>query len=219
MLIWLIFGLEYLLELDLGTYSVEPRTANGLLGILFFPLLHASLEHIAGNTVSLFVLLVGVRYIFPQLFFRVFTLSYILPGVFTWIIGRPSFHLGASGMIYSLVVFMFFSGVIRVNRYLLALSLLVVFLYGGLFWGIFPLEQGISWEGHLGGALTGFFMAIWFRKEPPIEEIVEREPEWDEDEIESEFDDWHDANDDLSNQSHIVYHYKPSNHEQNSKNK
>jgi membrane associated rhomboid family serine protease len=210
-LLWLIFGIEFLFDLDLTVYSIEPREATGLLGILFFPLLHGGIEHIAGNTISLFVLLVTVRYIFPQLFVRVFLLSYFVPGIITWLIARPAYHLGASGMIYALVVFVFISGVIRVNRYLLALSMLVVFWYGGLFWGIFPMEDGISWEGHLGGALTGFFMAIWFRNELPIEEVIEEEPEWEDDDFD-DFDDWKGEPDTTSESApRIKYHFKPTN--------
>lgn len=214
-LLWSVFGFETLFQLDFSRFAIEPRTKSGLLGILLFPLLHGDVAHLAGNTVSLFVLLVTVRYIFPQLFFRVFVLSYFIPGVLTWLIGRPSYHLGASGMIYALVVFVFISGVIRVNRYLLALSLLVVFLYGSMFWGIFPLEDGISWEGHLGGAITGFLMAIWYRKELPIQEVIETEPEWDDDESD-DFDDWDEENEPLQeNEPRIKYHYKPKENDKN----
>jgi membrane associated rhomboid family serine protease len=212
--IWVLFGLNYLFDLNFWRLAVEPRTTNGLLGIAFFPLLHSDLDHIVANTGSLFVLLVAVRYIFPHLFLKVFGAAYLWPGVFAWLIGRPAFHLGASGMIYALATFLFLSGVIRVNRYLLAISLLVVFLYGSLFWGIFPLEQRISWEGHLGGALTGFFLALWFRKIEPIEEVREREPQWEEDEDEAHEDAfWEDEA--LTDQPKekqeitITYHYKP----------
>ncbi len=212
LLLWAIFGIEQLFGLDFAVYAVEPRTTKGLLGILFFPLLHGGIEHIAGNTTSLFVLLVTVRYIFPQLYIRVFWLSYFVPGIITWAIGRPAFHLGASGMIYALVAFIFISGVIRVNRYLLALSLLVVFLYGSMFWGMFPLEDGISWEGHLGGAFTGFIIALWYRKEMPINEVIEKEPDWGDGEV--DFDDWKtidypfEENTTQSEETKIKYHYK-----------
>jgi len=214
-LLWVVFGVEFLFSLDFAEYAVEPRTLNGLFGILVFPLIHGSIEHIAGNTVSLFVLLVTVRYIFPQLFFRVLLFSYFVPGIITWFIGRPAYHLGASGMIYTLVVFIFISGVIRVNRYLLALSMLVVFMYGSLFWGIFPLEEGISWEGHLGGAVTGFILALWYRNADPIDEVIEKEPDWDEDEDDdSVHDDWKNYPHPNDQNPHITYHYKPHSDDQ-----
>lgn len=212
-LIWLVFGIDWLFELDLARYAVEPRTFSGLVGLITFPLLHGDLEHIAANSASLFALLVAARYIFPSIFLQVFTVTYLFPGLITWFIGRPALHLGASGMIYALAAFMFISGVIRVNRYLLAISLLVVFLYGSLFWGLFPIEQSISWEGHLGGALTGFFLALWFRKEDPVEDVREKEPDWDDDD-EPDFDDWKQTDADTTDKGfQIRYHYKPNERE------
>jgi len=215
-LLWVVFGVEFLFSLDFARYAVEPRTFHGLLGILDFPLIHGSIGHISGNTVSLFVLLVTVRYIFPQLFFKVFAYAYFVPGIITWLIGRPAYHLGASGMIYTLVVFIFISGVIRVNRYLLALSMLVVFMYGSLFWGIFPMDEGISWEGHLGGAVTGFILALWYRNADPIEEVIEKEPEWDDDDDEedAEHDEWKKYPHPSDQNPHITYHYKPRSDDQ-----
>jgi membrane associated rhomboid family serine protease len=217
-LLWLVFGFDYLFELDLGRFAVEPRTWNGLLGVLFFPVLHGGLDHIVANSTSILVLLAATRYIFPKIFLHVFAISYILPGILTWIIGRPALHLGASGMIYALVVFLFISGVIRVNRYLLAISLLVVFVYGSLFWGLFPLEQGISWEGHLSGAFTGFLLGVLYRKIDPTDEVIEHEPDWGEDENdendenEPPFDDWKNEDQKPVNEASpkitITYHYK-----------
>jgi len=180
-LLWCIHALNFMFDLQLVRFSVEPRTATGLIGILFFPLLHGDWSHIIGNSSSLLVLLASLRYIFPSLFLRVFAWSYFLPGIFIWFFGRSAYHLGASGMVYALVAFLFISGVIRVNRFLLAFSLFVVFLYGGMFWGIFPLEQGISWEGHLGGGIVGFLLAIYFRKVNPVDEVMEKEPDWADD--------------------------------------
>lgn len=213
LLLWFVFGIEQLFDLDLAKFSIQPRTNRGLLGVLVFPLLHGSLSHLAGNTSSLFILLVAVRYVFPQLYTRVFWLAYFVPGIITWVIGRPAFHLGASGMIYMLVVFVFISGVIRANRYLLALSLLTVFLYGSMIWGIFPIEEGISWEGHLAGAFTGFAVAIWYRKELPADAVKEKEPDWSDDD---DYYEWY-MDVDLpeetkmydQKQIEITYHYKP----------
>jgi len=211
LLLWLIFGFDYMFNLDLARFAVEPRTLQGLVGVLFFPLLLGSLEHIVANCTSVFVLLVATRYIFPSIFLRVFAISYLLPGLLTWIIGRPALHLGASGMIYALVVFLFISGVIRVNRYLLAISLLVVFVYGSLFWGLFPIEQSISWEGHLSGAFTGFVLGIVYRKVAPAAEVQEKEPDWgDDDDV--PFDDWNNKSETTDSESDrkitITYHFK-----------
>ena len=174
-LLWIIFGVDYLFNLGLSQYSLQPRSLAAWYGIFTFPLLHGSLEHIASNTVSIFVLLTAVRYFFPSLFSRVFIVTFLLPGILTWFIGRPSLHLGASGMIYALAAFLFLSGVLRSNRYLLALSLLMVFLYGNMVWYVFPIEDGISWEGHLSGALTGFILGFVYRKQEPTHLVKEKE--------------------------------------------
>ena len=87
----------------------------------------------------------------------------------------------------------------------------MVFLYGSLFWGLFPIEQSISWEGHLGGALTGFLLALLYRKEEPVEEVREHEPEWEEDfeEDEAYWEENEEKKDDNANNITITYHYKP----------
>ena len=210
LLLWVVYGVDQLFDLRLYRYALEPRTASGLLGIFTFPLLHGSIEHIAGNSISVLTLLTGVRYFFPQLFTRVFLWSYVLPGVLTWIIARPSYHLGASGMIYALSAFLFVSGIIRSNRYLLALSLLVVFLYGSSFWYMFPIEDGISWEGHLSGAITGLLLGILYRKEKPTVYVKEKtyfEDESDDDEDPLIGDLWkNEAN--PTHPTRIVYHIK-----------
>lgn len=175
LLLWVIFGLDEYFKLHLYQYSLLPRDIDQWYGIVTFPLIHGSVEHIAGNSWSIFVLLVGVRYFFPSLFGRVFWMSFILPGVITFFIARPSFHLGASGMVYALTSFLFFSGVIRLNRYLLAMSMLVVFLYGNSVWYIFPIEEGISWEGHLSGAIIGLLMSIFYRNTEPTSFVKEKE--------------------------------------------
>lgn len=217
LLMWVVFGVDFLMQFNLNHFAIWPRTAQGAVGILLFSLLHADINHILANSGPILVLLIAVRYIFPNLFLKVFVVSYVLPGIITWLIGRPAFHLGASGMIYALAVFMFLSGVIRANRYLLATSLLVVFLYGSLFWGLFPIEQSISWEGHLGGAITGFVLALWFRNQLPAPEVREPEPIWEDDD-EDEGDDenayWKLPNEQQNTHStteiSVKYHYKPN---------
>lgn len=174
-LLWVVFGLDSYLDLNLYQYSLLPRDYNQWYGVFTFPLIHGDFDHIAGNAWSIFALLVGVRYFFPQLFGKVFWASFTLPGIIIFFIARPSFHLGASGMVYALVAFLFFSGVLRLNRYLLALSMLMVFLYGNSVWYIFPIEDGISWEGHLSGGIVGLALAIIFRKTEPTTYIKEKE--------------------------------------------
>lgn len=185
-LLWGVFGLDYLFNLELYKYSLIPRDISQWFGVFTFPLLHGGIEHIAGNSWTLFVLLTGVRYFFPKVFDKVFWVSWILPGLFTWFFARDSYHLGASGMVYALVTFLLISGIVRANRYLWAMSLLIVFSYGYMFWYIFPIEDGISWEGHLSGAFTGIILSYLFRKVEPTHLV--REKEYFVDETEEEED-------------------------------
>jgi membrane associated rhomboid family serine protease len=115
----------------------------------------------------------------------VFFLTWIITGILVWLGGRSSYHIGASGLIYGFASFLFFSGIIRNSINLLAISLLVVFLYGSLVWGIFPFDYKISWESHLFGALTGFALAAAFRHygPPPPEEMPDENNENEEDDI------------------------------------
>ena len=92
-------------------------------------------------------------------------------------------HIGASGIIYGLAAFLFLSGVLSRNVGLLTISLVVALLYGGLFWGIFPIKPEISWESHLWGGLSGFGLAWIFRHsapEIPVQEEEDDDPEDDE---------------------------------------
>jgi membrane associated rhomboid family serine protease len=98
-----------------------------------------------------------------------------MSGLWLWAIGRPSFHIGASGLLYALASFLFFSGFIRKHTKLMSISMFVVFLYGGMVWGIFPMKKHISWEGHLAGALAGLILAYWFKDNGPPKQVYQYE--------------------------------------------
>ncbi|MCF8242268.1 MAG: rhomboid family intramembrane serine protease [Melioribacteraceae bacterium] len=166
--IWMIKLIELIWSISFVQFGVYPKELTGLIGILFFPLIHGSLGHIASNTIPVFVLLLGTIYFYPRSSYKVIALVYFIPGIFVWFFGRESYHVGASAVIYGLVTFQFFSGLIRRDRRSIALALLVTFLYGGLVWGVLPIDQKISWEGHLFGALTGIAAAVIFRKWDPF---------------------------------------------------
>ena len=93
----------------------------------------------------------------------------LLSGLITWGIGRSSYHIGASGIIYVLASFIFFKGIFSKYYRWIALSLIVVFIYGSLIWYVFPIKDGISWEGHLGGFITGLLLAVFLKVEQPME--------------------------------------------------
>lgn len=167
LVIWLVRLIEAGGGFDLFYLGIFPRKINGLAGILLSPVIHANFSHLINNSVPLFFMLTAVFYFYYSVAWRVFLYSYLITGVVVWIIARPSYHIGASGLIYSLAAFLFFSGIIRANIHLLAISLLVSFLYGGMVWGIFPYRPDMSWESHLTGMVIGSVLAVYFKNEGP----------------------------------------------------
>ncbi len=166
-LIWAIHFLNLRFpELNFTTYGNFPRQISGLKGILFSPFLHNTSDHshIAGNSVPLFVLSWLLILNYKKLFTPVTIFIWIFSGICLWLGGRESYHIGASGVIYGMAYFLFFSGVFSKNKRQIAISLIIAFSYGSMMWGIFPGEEGTSWEGHLFGALSGIIMAVYFRK-------------------------------------------------------
>lgn len=172
-LIWFIYFIEIKFNLNFNKFGIYPNSILGLRGILFSPFIHSDTRHLFNNSIPLFVLLGCLYYFYQKIANKVFIYGLLLTGLLTWIVGRPSYHIGASGIVYLLVSFIFFSGIFRKYYRLTALSLVVVFLYGGMIWYIFPTEDRISWEGHLSGFITGFIFAFFFRKYGPQPEKFE----------------------------------------------
>lgn len=151
----------------LSHFGVYPRKFKGLFGILSSPFIHGDWKHLFNNSVPLIVLGSALFHFYNRLAIRVWIYSIIFTGILVWLGGRPSFHIGASGLVYALATFLFFSGFIRKHKPLMAISMIVVFIYGGMVWGIFPKDEHISWEGHLFGAINGLFWALYYRDEGP----------------------------------------------------
>lgn len=178
--LWVIALSEILLNIDLHYLGVFPRTIKGVPGILLAPFIHADLKHLFANSVPLLVMGSGIIYFYRSLSYRVFLIIWIIAGICVWIGGRPSYHIGASGIVYGLAAFLFFSGAIRRDPRLAAISLVIVFLYGGMIWGIFPIWPSISWEGHLFGGLAGLACAVIYRNQGPQRRIYSWELEDEE---------------------------------------
>ena len=155
---------ESLLGISFIKLGLYPRTIPGSLGIITSPLLHSNIEHLFSNVIPLLVLGVSIEYFYLESSRKVFLISYFLTGFLVWAFARESYHIGASGVVYALVSFLFFSGILKRDKRSITLSLLVVFLYGGLVYGVFPTKEGISWESHLIGGIVGLVAAIVFRK-------------------------------------------------------
>ncbi|MEI7663476.1 MAG: rhomboid family intramembrane serine protease [Bacteroidota bacterium] len=170
-LLWLIKGADIIFDLNLNNYGLYPLEAKGLIGIFTSPLLHANLAHLFANSIPLLILGAFLFYFYADIAWPIMGLLYLITGIWVWVFARGgAAHIGASGVIYGLVSFIFFSGIIRKEKGLMVITLLVAFLYGGLIWGIFPQlfpNQPISWESHLMGLLAGLLLAIYFRKQGP----------------------------------------------------
>ncbi len=171
--LWIVYWIEVRFGVYLNDYGILPRTLIGLRGIVLSPFLHGSLEHLYNNSVALLVLIAALRYFYREQSLKVIGYGILLSGLFTWIIGRESYHIGTSGLIYVIVSFIFFKGIQTGYYRLVALSLTIVVMYGGTLWYIFPdVEQNISWEGHLGGFLAGLLFARIYKTPEFHKEIV-----------------------------------------------
>ena len=166
-IIWLVKIIEVIFKSDFYVYGIFPLTAGGLKGILFSPFIHGDFSHLISNSMPLLVLGSALFYFYRPVAFRFLAFSLFITGFWVWVVARPSYHIGASGIIYSLAAFLFTSGVIRKHPRLMAISLLVVFIYGGMVWGVFPIKERVSWESHLMGMTCGVFLAFFFKKHGP----------------------------------------------------
>ena len=164
LIIWFVFWFEVRFGYSFNHFGVYPRTLIGLRGVIFSPFIHSNIEHLYHNTIPLFVLSVALFYFYRVISWKVIFYGILLSGFLTWCIGRPSNHIGASGLIYVLMSFTLFKGIFARHFRLIALSLLIVLLYGSMIWYIFPIKAEISWEGHLSGLIIGLFFALFFRK-------------------------------------------------------
>ena len=166
-IIWSVKIFEIVFDYDFTEYGVLPRKFNGLLGILFSPLIHSDVNHLLSNSLPVIILCLLIFNFYSQIAKKIFIYLYFISGLWLWCIGRESFHIGASGLIYAMASFLFFSGILRKNSQLSAVALLVIFIYGGLFWGLFPIHKNVSWEGHLTGFISGILVSFIFRKDGP----------------------------------------------------
>jgi membrane associated rhomboid family serine protease len=166
--IWIIYLIEIIFNLNFNKYGVFPRTLDGFKGVFLTHFIHSDTSHLFNNSIPLFVLLCSLFYLYKEVAYKVLLLGGLLTGFLTWIIARDSYHIGASGIVYLLFSFVFFSGIIRKHYRLVALSLIIIFLYGSMIWYVLPIKDGMSWEGHLSGFLTGFLFAIIYRNKGMI---------------------------------------------------
>ncbi len=188
LLMWIIKIAEVLLGFSAVPLGIYPLHLKGLPGIIFSPFIHSGFKHLATNSVAFLFLGTSLFYFYREIALKTFVYIWILTGVWVWFGGRESYHIGASGIIYGLAAFLFFSGIIRKNPRLSALTLIVTFLYGSLIWGAIPgflPDKQISWEAHLGGLVSGVILSVLFRHSGPQRKIYSWELEEDDDDDEA----------------------------------
>lgn len=175
-IIWGVFLLDLLPSYK---YGLVPRTSHGLSGILTAPLIHSGLQHIMSNTIPMFVLVSVILFFYKRVALPSFFMIYLLTGFSVWLFARPASHIGASGVIYGMVSFVFWSGIFRRNIKSIVLALVITVMYSGLFYGILPNEKGVSWESHLFGGIIGIFTAYFLKdiREPHDEDEYTSIPE------------------------------------------
>ncbi|WP_179335843.1 rhomboid family intramembrane serine protease [Winogradskyella costae] len=163
--IWLVFWYQVRIDSGIKAFGIRPQKLEGLAGVVTSPFLHGDINHIYNNSFPLFVLTVALFYFYSKIAWKVIGFGILLSGFMTWLIANSGNHIGASGLVYVLVSFIFFKGILAKHYRLIALSLMVIFLYGSMIWYVFPIKTGMSWEGHLSGLITGLVFALIFRKQ------------------------------------------------------
>ncbi|MDY0343651.1 MAG: rhomboid family intramembrane serine protease [Lentimicrobium sp.] len=230
-IMWATKGMELIGGFSLSWLGILPLQAKGLPGILLAPLLHADLAHLTANSTPMFFLGAALFYFYRKHAWSILILSWLLTGTWVWLFARGnSYHIGASGVVYALAAFHFTGGLLRKEPRLMAFSLLVIFLYGSMVWGVFPdffPKKNISWESHLMGAVAGVLLAFHYRQNGP----QPKKYSWDLEDEEESVEDDNQAGKEVSPveepgqqtslpasaEKHIiVYHYKPDKKDQES---
>jgi membrane associated rhomboid family serine protease len=161
---WIIYFIDLFLPFPLAEFGIYPRTVHGLIGILFAPLIHGGIIHLISNTIPMFILGFILFHFYDRIANRVFYQGYLYTNILVWILARPSYHIGASGLIYCLASFLIFFGIFRKDFTSIVISAGIIFLYGGLIYGVIPVQPGVSWESHLMGGIVGFILASGLSK-------------------------------------------------------
>jgi membrane associated rhomboid family serine protease len=165
--VWIVWLAAWLLGWPIDDLGIVPRHAAGLVGILTAPFAHASFEHLMSNTLPLGVLATLTLYVYPRATRLALPAIWLLSGLGVWLFARDSAHVGASGIVHGLMLFLFVIGLLRGDRLAVVTSLVVFFLYGGMLLSVLPHEERISFEYHLAGAVAGLLAAIALRGRDP----------------------------------------------------
>ena len=165
----------YHLDTDNGLtrFGVFPRSLDGFIGIFTSPLVHSSWKHFFSNLFPLFTTIILIEIFYPKVSRFVLVIGYLITGLLVWMFAGKSYHIGASGVVYAYISFIFWSGIFKKNVTSIVLSLLVLVVYGGYFDGLKP-QEGVSWESHLLGSIVGIVLGFILKGiDDEKEEIVE----------------------------------------------
>ena len=191
LLLWAIKFTEYFAGTDFIQLGIYPRHAIGLIGIICAPLIHSSFAHLFANTLPIILIGTLLLYGYPRAARVLLPVVYVGSGICVWLFARESYHIGASGLAFGMLFYVFTVGVLRWDRRAIAISLIVFFLYGGMLLGILPTNQEISFESHLSGALIGVILAFRLRWHDPA--APRKQYSWEQEEEEGDDDaDWTD---------------------------
>jgi membrane associated rhomboid family serine protease len=161
-LCWAVFGVNHFIWHDgLARHGIVPRQLASLPGIIWAPLLHVSVEHLAANTLPLLILGAILCGRSRAEFVGVTLGGVLLGGGLTWLVARPAVHVGASGLIFCFFGYLASLALFRRTFGTLVISVLCIVAYGGILRGLLPNANGVSWEGHACGLAAGIVLA-WF---------------------------------------------------------
>ncbi len=161
-IMWAVFSLENFMHIDVSMFGIYPRVMLGLIGVFSSPMIHSNVIHLTSNTLPLLFLGTTLFFFNPIIGNRVFWSCYLMTGLLVWLFARSSFHVGASGLIYGLASFLIFYGFFKKDFKSLIISLLILFFYWSLIYGVLPVQSGVSWESHLFGGIVGFATAMYY---------------------------------------------------------
>jgi membrane associated rhomboid family serine protease len=182
--LWIVHLALFISHTSGVSFGIYPRNAFGISGVISSVFIHDDWNHLFNNSLPLLILGWALFHFYKEVAYPVLAYIWLVSGFWLWLIGRESFHIGASGIVYGLAAFLILSGILRKEIRVAGVSLLVVFLYGSMIWGLFPIDYHISFEAHICGALAGLFMA-WFYRRSGIQAPVfkwEDEEDFQEDE-------------------------------------
>lgn len=161
LLMVLFFLVQVMFRIDLGFLGILPNMYSGLIGVFFAPLVHGSSMHLYANIFPVVILGSSLYFFYDRVADQVFFYCYFMTNCIVWLFGRPYYHIGASGLVYGLAMFLIALGFFRGSFKSIVISVVIIIFYGGIIYGIMPTDKNISWESHLSGAVVGMMMAFF----------------------------------------------------------